>query len=141
MDFLSASERSELMSRVRGKNTKPELLVRRLVKELGYRFRLHNPSLPAHPDLVFPTKRKVILVHGCFWHRHPHCSKATSPRSHVAFWRKKFQQNRARDRRNLLELRKLGWDALVLWECETRSPEQLRFRIYTYLEKSGNESN
>ncbi len=133
MDFLSASERSRLMSRVKGKDTKPELLVRRLVRQLGFRFRVYNPSLPAHPDLVFPSKRKVIFVHGCFWHRHPHCPKATTPKSRVAFWRKKFQANKSRDRRKLSALRNLGWEALVIWECETRSQDRLRSRIRKYL--------
>ncbi|MHB8755268.1 MAG: very short patch repair endonuclease [Candidatus Acidiferrales bacterium] len=96
------------MSHVRGKNTKPELAVRRIVRQLGYRFRAHDPSLPASPDFVFPSARKVILVHGCFWHRHYRCRKATIPKTRRHFWQKKFEQNKSRDRASLKELRRRG---------------------------------
>lgn len=134
MDFLTKKKRSWLMSRVRAANTKPELLVRRIVRRLGYRFRVCEPSLPARPDLVFPLLQKVIFVHGCFWHRHYRCPKTTTPRTRSTFWRNKFEQNKLRDRASLRQLRKKGWQSLTLWECETRSPERLRDRIRQYLE-------
>lgn len=134
MDFLSPKKRSVLMSRVRGKDTSPELIVRRIVRRLGYRFRTYHPSLPSKPDLVFPTKQKVILVHGCFWHRHTGCKKASMPKTRVGFWRNKFEHNRRRDRKKMRELRRRGWQALILWECETQAPDKLRKRIHEYLE-------
>jgi len=134
MDFLTPEKRSQLMSRVRGRNTKPELVVHRIVRQLGYRFRACHPSLPARPDLVFPSAHKVIFVHGCFWHRHYRCQKATVPKTRSAFWRNKFEQNKLRDRAKLRQLRRRGWKALILWECETQFPDKLRDRIRHYLE-------
>jgi DNA mismatch endonuclease, patch repair protein len=133
MDFLTKKKRSELMSRIRGRGTKPELVVRRIVRHLGYKFTTCQPSLPARPDLVFPAMQKVIFVHGCFWHRHSGCQKATMPKTRPVFWRTKFEQNKLRDRSKLRQLRKQGWEALTLWECETQSPEKLRDRIRQYL--------
>jgi len=124
------------MSQVRARDTRPELIVRRIVKRLGYSFRTNHPFLPAKPDLVFPKRHKVIFVHGCFWHRHPRCRKASMPKTHVAFWTSKFRQNRLRDRATLRELQRRGWRTLVLWECETRAPESLRQRVRQYLEGS-----
>jgi DNA mismatch endonuclease, patch repair protein len=134
MDFLTKKKRSALMSHVRGKNTKPELAVRRIVRRLGYTFRMYDQSLPARPDLVFPSMQKVIFIHGCFWHRHYRCQKATMPKTRVAFWRNKFKQNKLRDRSKLKQLRGQGWKALTVWECETRFPEKIRDRIQQYLE-------
>jgi DNA mismatch endonuclease (patch repair protein) len=134
MDFLTKEERSDLMSRIRGRDTKPELAVRRIVRRLGYKFKTCQPSLPARPDLVFPFEQKVIFVHGCFWHRHYRCQKTTTPKTRVVFWRNKFERNKLRDRSKLRQLRKQGWKALTLWECETRFPEKLRDRIRHYLE-------
>jgi DNA mismatch endonuclease, patch repair protein len=134
MDFLTKERRSQLMSRIRGTNTKPEQAVRSIVQRLGYKFRTCQASLPARPDLAFPSMRKVILVHGCFWHRHYRCPKATMPKTRVAFWRNKFEQNKLRDRSKLRQLRKLGWAVLTVWECETSSPNKLRDRIRQYLE-------
>ena len=111
--------RSALMSRVRGKDTKPELVVRREAHALGYRFRLHRHDLPGTPDLVFPRLRKVVFVHGCFWHRHEGCSRTTTPTTRAAYWTQKFQQNIQRDRRNVAMLEELCWKILVIWECET----------------------
>ena len=111
--------RSALMRRVRSKDTTPELVVRRAAHSLGYRFRLHRRDLPGTPDLTFPRLRKTIFVHGCFWHRHPGCSRTTTPATRADYWREKFEQNVARDRRNVAMLRALGWDVLVVWECET----------------------
>jgi len=135
MDVLNKEQRSELMGRVRGKNTQPELLVRRLVHSLGYRYRLHRSDLPGRPDLVFARKRLVIFVHGCFWHRHARCRKATTPASNREYWQSKFRQNRTRDKRNQRDLEKLGWRVVVVWECETRDLELLEERLRAELEK------
>jgi DNA mismatch endonuclease (patch repair protein) len=121
------------MSKVRGKNTKPELIVRRLLHALAYRFRLYQSKLPGTPDLVFPKRRKVIFVHGCFWHRHKGCPRATSPKTRQQFWLKKFATNKTRDRRNIKALNALGWQAQVVWECETRDLAKLSRKIRLFL--------
>ena len=136
MDTLDRTARSERMSRVRGKNTSPELIIRRLVHRLGYRFRLHRRDLPGTPDLVFPGRRKVIFVHGCFWHRHPDpdCKLARMPKSRQEFWRPKLEGNRARDLRTEAALRGAGWDVMTVWECELRDRSSLENRIRTFLD-------
>src|ERR1700682_6182336 len=120
MDRLSAERRSRLMSMVRSKNTTPELLVRRLVHQLGFRFRLHRKDLAGHPDLVFPRRRSIIFVHGCFWHRHAGCRKATMPKTRTTFWAEKFARNVARDIASSKALERDGWSVLTVWECETK---------------------
>lgn len=137
MDILAPAQRSELMSRIRGKNTKPELAVRRVAHALGFRFRLHCRDLPGSPDLVFSRLCKVVFVHGCYWHRHPRCRYAYSPKSNVEFWREKFSENVARDRIAVRELRRRGWQVLVIWECETADVDTLTRRLSAYL-ASGN---
>jgi DNA mismatch endonuclease (patch repair protein) len=112
--------RSALMGRIRGKDTKPEVKVRSRLHRAGYRFRLHVMTLPSKPDIVLPKYRAVILVHGCFWHRHQGCKAASTPGTRREFWQAKFDGNVARDARNIAELRKLGWQVYVLWECETQ---------------------
>lgn len=119
MDFRSPRERRELMARIRRKDTTPELAVRRAVWRLGYRYRLHVPELPGRPDIVLPRYRLVIFVHGCFWHRHEGCRRATCPKSNEAFWADKFVANVARDRRNEAALVSVGWRVVTIWECET----------------------
>lgn len=123
------------MSRVRGRDTKPEMLVRRLTHGMGYRYRLHRRGLPGSPDLVFPSRMKVIFVHGCFWHRHldPGCKLARLPKSKLDFWGPKLETNRERDERNLVPLAELGWDVLVIWECQTKNREELQTRIGEFL--------
>ncbi|MFZ5897607.1 MAG: very short patch repair endonuclease [Bacillota bacterium] len=133
-DTLSPQERSERMRRVRAKDTKPELVVRRLVYSMGYRYRLHGRNLPGHPDLVFPGRKKVIFVHGCFWHRHEGCARCRLPKSKLDFWQPKLEGNKARDIANQARLREMGWDFLVVWECELKDLEALKRRIRTYLE-------
>ena len=133
MDVVSTEQRSAQMSRIRGKNTKPELVVRRLVHALGYRFRIHRRDLPGVPDLAFLRRRKVIFVHGCFWHRHPGCRYAYTPKSNVEFWQKKFSSNVERDERVMNNLRTAGWATLVIWECETSDLEALSARLRSYL--------
>lgn len=118
-------ERSRLMARVKGKHTKPEITVRRALHRLGYRFRLHRSDLAGRPDIVLPRYKTAIFVHGCFWHRHPNCSKASMPKTRIDFWRDKFEANVARDRRNVEALKAAGWTVLTVWECETRSSVSL----------------
>lgn len=133
MDIVNQKKRSAMMARVRGKDTKPELRVRRAAHSLGFRYRLHRRDLPGSPDLVFSRLRKVILVHGCYWHRHPGCRFAYTPKSNMEFWGRKFEANQERDRRALSQLADLGWDALVIWECETDEPDLLTARIASHL--------
>ncbi len=134
-DTISKQRRSELMSRIRSKNSKVELLVRSLVHRMGYRFRLHRKDLPGKPDLVFAGRRKVIFVHGCFWHWHPdpNCKQARMPKSRQEFWRPKLEGNRRRDRENRQKLIELGWEVLEIWECEARDPEKIQSRIRAFL--------
>ena len=122
MDRLSPERRSWLMSRVRSKDTSPEMVVRRTAHAMGLRFRLHRKDLPGTPDLVFPRYRTVVFVHGCFWHRHPGCKKAGMPKTRVGFWREKFERNVERAGRDVGRLMELGWSVGVIWECETKDP-------------------
>ena len=133
MDIVDSKRRSKMMSRIKGRDTMPELAVRRIAHCLGFRFRLYRNDLPGCPDLVFPRFRAVVFVHGCFWHRHHGCRYAYSPKTRVRFWDNKFRSNVARDRRNLDALRELGWRVLVIWECETRDRERVKKRLLVYL--------
>lgn len=128
-DRISESKRSWNMSRIRGKDTKPEIAVRSMLHRMGYRFRLHRNDLPGRPDIVLPSRNTVILVHGCYWHRHPGCKHAYSPKSRVNFWEKKFAENVERDGRNIESLEEIGWKVLVVWECELRNPDKLANRL------------
>jgi DNA mismatch endonuclease (patch repair protein) len=125
--------RSALMRRVQGKNSKPEMAVRRLAHKLGFRFRLHRRDLPGTPDLVFPGRTKVIFVHGCFWHRHPGCSRTTMPKTRAALWAEKFAANIKRDKRTRRALERAGWDTLVIWECETFNLKRLTTQLDRFL--------
>jgi len=132
-DVFEVTKRSEIMRAIRGKDTSPELFVRHLVHSLGYRFRLHRRDLPGTPDLVFPSLRKVIFIHGCFWHRHL-CRKGRSmPRTRRAFWVKKLDGNAARDARTRRCLRRMGWKVLIVWECQTNDPVRLCERVARFL--------
>jgi len=137
MDTLTPAERSERMGRVRCKDTGPELVVRRLVYGLGFRYRLHNRRLPGAPDLVFPRMQKAIMVHGCFWHRHSstRCKLARLPKSKLDFWLAKLESNRLRDLRNLAKLRRVGWRVLVIWECQLVEPRAVERRIVRFLKE------
>ena len=128
------ASRSALMRRIRGRDTTPERTVRRAAHALGYRFRLHRRDLPGTPDLSFPRLRKVLFVHGCFWHRHEGCSRTTWPKTRALYWRRKFEENVERDRRNIAELRALGWDVLVVWECETFDWDKLLALLSEFLD-------
>jgi len=120
VDVVDEETRSRMMAGIRGKNTKPELLVRRYLHGRGLRFRLHVTNLPGKPDMVFPKHRTVVFIHGCFWHRHQDCKYATTPATRGDFWANKFRENVNRDQYQLNALQNLGWKVLVIWECELR---------------------
>lgn len=134
MDLLTPRQRSVVMSAVKGKNTGPELAVRKLVHGLGYRYRLHGKGLPGKPDLVFRCRGAIIFVHGCFWHRHPGCALARLPKSRNDFWEPKLTANRVRDLRNERALRALGWRVQVIWECQIANTERLEGRLRRFLD-------
>ena len=117
------------MSRVRSKDTKPERFVRSTLHEMGFRFRLHRKDLPGTPDIILPKHRTVIFVHGCFWHRHPNCKRATTPKKNTNLWREKFERTIERDAQKVLTLEALGWRAVVIWECETNKTKELSKRL------------
>lgn len=133
MDIMSAAERSERMARIRSKDTQPELRVRHIVHRLGYRYRLHRKDLPGVPDLTFPSRKKVIFVHGCFWHAHKGCKVANRPKTQRPFWDAKFERNKARDRANMRLLRKQGWGVCTIWECETIKANLMAKRLSQFL--------
>lgn len=124
MDRLSPERRSWLMSRIKGANTKPEIGVRSLLHRIGYRFRLHRRDLPGTPDIVLPGRKAVVFVHGCFWHGHA-CKRTKMPKTREDYWAEKIYGNRRRDARKRRQLRALGWKVVVVWECETKKPDQL----------------
>jgi DNA mismatch endonuclease, patch repair protein len=126
MDRLTPQTRSRIMSRVRGKNTLPELVVRKIAYSLGFRFRLHQKNLPGSPDIVFPKRRTAIFIHGCFWHRHPGCNRASVPQSHTDFWQLKLGRNVERDQAAITALEEMGWHVAVIWECETTNPDTVK---------------
>jgi DNA mismatch endonuclease (patch repair protein) len=137
MDTLTANQRSKLMSRVKGKDTTPERIVRRIAHGLGYRFRLHCAKLPGKPDLVFPRLRRIIFVHGCFWHLHTCRQGMNAPKTNVSFWNAKREGNKARDGRVRRELRRLGWEVLVIWECQCRNTAKIRDKVNEFLGGKG----
>lgn len=132
-DRLSPERRSWLMSRVRSQDTIPELVVRRMLHANGYRYRLHRKDLPGNPDIVFVRQRAVIFIHGCFWHRHRGCKKASTPSTRVDYWQNKFERNVRRDRAVCRALRKDNWRVLTIWECQTKHPEKLFRRVRKFL--------
>ena len=141
MDIVDSKRRSKMMSRIKGRDTVPEIAVRRIAHRLGFRFRLYRKDLPGCPDLVFPRFRAVVFVHGCFWHRHCGCRYAYLPKTRVRFWNDKFRGNVARDRRNEAALREIGWRVLVIWECETRDREHVKKQLLSYLRPTGAEAS
>ncbi|SDY39846.1 very short patch repair endonuclease [Nitrosomonas halophila] len=132
-DTMSSAQRSRIMSRVRAKNTRPEMTVRRLLHSMGYRYRLHDTSLPGKPDLVFASRHKVIFVHGCFWHGHEGCRFFAVPKSNRDFWNDKFKRNMARDEANYVKLCEAGWSVLVIWQCELRDLKEVEQRAMEFL--------
>lgn len=134
-DVHAPEQRSRNMSAIRGKDTKPELIVRRIAHRLGYRFRLHRRDLPGSPDLVFPKLRRIINVHGCYWHMHTCRWGCVTPKTNAVFWQSKRTGNVERDRRNLEQLKHDGWKVLTIWECETRNLNRLTARIAAFLSR------
>jgi DNA mismatch endonuclease (patch repair protein) len=135
MDTRSPEQRRRIMRAVNNKNTGPEITVRRLLHAMGYRFRLHRKDLPGKPDIVLPRYRKVIFVHGCFWHWHG-CSKGKLPKSRLDYWRPKLEANVNRDMVKIQQLRSAGWDVLVVWQCELKDAEALTQRLQEFVEDS-----
>lgn len=125
--------RSRLMSRVRQNHTGPEIAVRRLLHSAGYRFALHAKDLPGRPDIVFTRRKKVVFVHGCFWHRHHGCRRTTSPKTRSEFWQSKFDANVRRDSRQMGHLAAIGWETFVVWECEIGQKASLAERMFEFL--------
>lgn len=135
MDPFNASKRSEIMSHIRGKNTDIEKRVRSLIHSLGYRFRLHAEGLPGKPDIVLPKYGSIVFVHGCFWHGHKRCKRASIPQTNKEFWTRKIAGNIKRDRRVIRELHILGWKVLVVWQCQTKNQASLENKITKFLGK------
>ncbi|CCD89884.1 DNA mismatch endonuclease of very short patch repair [Bradyrhizobium sp. ORS 285] len=132
-DKLTKAARSALMSRVKQRHTAPELLIRSLLHRAGFRFRLHSPKLPGRPDIIFPGRRKVVFVHGCFWHGHD-CRRGKAPSSNKRFWQKKISGNRLRDEQTIGRLKELGWESFIVWECETKEAEIITGKLAQFLE-------
>jgi len=133
-DTRTTEQRRKIMQAVKGKDTGPEWTVRRLLHGAGYRYRLHDQRLPGRPDIVFPARRKAIFVHGCFWHGHD-CAKGRLPKTRLDYWSPKIQANRERDARKRTELEAMGWDVLVVWQCEINEIKALESRLWTFLEQ------
>ena len=133
-DKVSAEVRSRIMAHVRSKDTKPEMMVRKLLHRLGYRYRLHRPDLPGRPDLTFVSKRKVVFVNGCFWHNHEDCPNVRLPSSNRDYWLAKLERNSDRDKRNLTLLTKNGWTPMTVWECELGNLEVVGKSLIKFLE-------
>lgn len=133
MDIMSPADRSERMRRIKSSNTGPERKVRSVVHAMGYRYRLHRRDLPGNPDLVFPSRKKIILVHGCLWHSHEGCRLNRPPKSRSEYWVPKLRKNKSRDTENMARLIELGWSVLVLWECEIEKPHDIEERIQVFL--------
>ena len=136
MDTRTPEQRRRIMQSVKSKNTGPELIVRRLLHGMGYRYRLHRKDLPGRPDIALISRRKAIFVHGCFWHGHG-CPKGRLPKSRLEYWKKKLDENKKRDRTKQEQLRSLDWHVLVIWQCETRDLDALAPRLQDFVE--GNE--
>lgn len=136
-DHVSKVVRSAIMRSVKSRNTKPELDVRKAAHQLGLRFRIHRKDLPGTPDVVFPKYKIVVFVHGCFWHRHPHCHHATMPKSHVEFWRNKFRRTQERDESTMKDLRGMGWTPIVIWQCELGDLRSIKALIKKRFSEAG----
>lgn len=132
-DSVTVAQRSAIMSKIRGKNTKPELIVRRILRELGVGYRLHIRKLPGQPDIVMAGRKQIIFVHGCFWHQHVDCKIAHMPKSRLEFWKPKLERNVSRDLANYEKLQNEGWDVLTVWECEIADEDLLRLKLANWL--------
>ena len=134
VDSVSPEVRSRIMARVKSKGMKPEMQVRRLLHGLGYRYRLHRADLPGRPDIVFPSRRKVVFVNGCFWHKHAGCPRVRIPSTNRDYWLAKLERNRVRDERNLASLRESGWLVMTVWECELKDVEAVTENLTQFLD-------
>ena len=136
-DRLTPARRSENMRRIKNKDMKPELEVRRLIFSLGFRYRIHKKDLPGRPDIVLPKHKAIIFVHGCFWHQHSKqgCSDAKVPETNIEYWMAKLERNRERDKKNRADLIKMGWRVLILWECEIKDKAKLLKKVSAFLSK------
>jgi DNA mismatch endonuclease (patch repair protein) len=134
MDVFSRGKRSQIMSRISGKDTKPEILVRSLLHRMGYRFRVHKKDLPGKPDITLPKHKKVIFVHGCFWHGHEACPRSKRPSTNAEFWNKKIDSNIVRDKKNIQSLENLGWKTLTLWTCEIKNQDLSKHKLISFME-------
>ena len=132
-DVFSPKTRSTIMSRIKGRDTNPERIVRSIIHRMGYRFRLHAKELPGKPDIVLPKHKKLVFVNGCFWHGHKGCKRAKIPATNTTSWLKKINSNIARDKKKLKELKKLGWKPLVVWQCQLRDKQELTMLIQNFL--------
>jgi DNA mismatch endonuclease (patch repair protein) len=141
MDKLSVERRSDNMRRIRSTDTNPELTLRRLIHKLGYRFRLHRKDLPGRPDIVFPGLRKVIFVHGCFWHQHSGCREGRIPASRIDYWASKLTRNQSRDAANRTLLEEQGWTVLVVWECELKDVSGVRKSVSQFLKRANGQNS
>lgn len=139
-DTVSTATRSRIMSRIKSKGTKPEVIVRRLIHGLGYRYRLHRSDLPGRPDLVFPSRRKVVFVNGCFWHYHSGCPQAHIPASNRHYWLPKLTRTRTRDEQNCALLEDQGWSVTTVWDCQLKDMANLTERLVCFLEEVPSES-
>lgn len=133
MDVYDKQTRSAVMRAVKSRNTSPEVALRKALHGAGYRYRLHRKDLPGKPDIVFPSRKKVLFVHGCFWHQHPGCRHADRPSSNLAYWDGKLDANKSRDARHIAELESLGWCVLVVWECQIRELVTVMQRVTEFL--------
>ena len=133
MDVFTKEKRSKIMSKIKGKDTKPEKVVRSLLHQMGYRFRLHRKDLPGNPDIVLPKHKKVIFVHGCFWHGHDGCPRAKRPSTNKKFWNEKLTKNIVRDKKNQEKLNQEGWTSLVIWQCQIKESRELKQILADFL--------
>ncbi len=140
-DIFNKEKRSQIMSKITGKDTKPELIIRKALFAEGFRYRLYGKDLPGKPDIVFPSRKKVIFINGCYWHGH-HCKRAALPETNKSFWEKKINGNKERDKQNLAKLKAMGWKTLTIWQCEIKKNtlETKINRIKVFLEKIGNRN-
>lgn len=133
MDVFTKEKRSQIMSKIKGKDTKPEIVVRSLLHQMGYRFRLHRRDLPGNPDIVLPKHKKVIFVHGCFWHGHKDCPRAKRPSTNKKFWNEKLSRSIKRDTFNQKKLKEMGWLTLIIWQCEMKESKNLQSKLESFL--------
>lgn len=138
MDVFDERKRSWIMGNVKGKNTKPELLVRSMLHKMGCRFRLYRRDLPGNPDITLPKFKKVIFVHGCFWHGHKNCIRSKRPTTNREFWNEKLNKNIRRDKKNIEELNNRGWESLILWTCEIKDIKRLKQKLADFLVEKNN---